>query len=75
MISEKISTPPLPQVPAMPATVATSLRLNRSDAIVITVTDRVWCAKPPRHNSAIAAYGSVDEADEGHARSSARRRR
>ena len=35
------STPPLPQVPAMPATVATSLRLNRSEAMVITVTDSV----------------------------------
>ena len=57
MISENTSTPPLPQVPAMPATVATSFRLNRSDAIVITVTERVWCAKPPRHNSAIAVYG------------------
>jgi hypothetical protein len=27
-------------VPAMPATVATSLRLNRSDDRVITVTDK-----------------------------------
>jgi hypothetical protein len=36
----------LPSVPAIPATVATSLRRNRSDAIVITVTDSVWCAKP-----------------------------
>ena len=39
----------------MPATVATSLRLNRSEDMVITVTERVWCAKPPRHRSAIAA--------------------
>ena len=54
MISENTSTPPLPHVPAMPATVATSFRLNRSDAIVITVTESVWCAKPPRHSSAIA---------------------
>ena len=39
----------------MPATVATSLRLNRSDDMVITVTESVWCAKPPRLRSAIAA--------------------
>ena len=65
--SEKISTPALPQVPAMPATVATSLRLKRSDAIVMTVTDNVWCAKPARLSSAIATYGIVDEADERHA--------
>ena len=57
MSSEKISTPALPQVPAMPATVATSLRLNRSDAIVMTVTERVWCAKPARLKSATATYG------------------
>src|SRR4029450_8409836 len=54
MINENTSTPPLPQVPAIPATVATSFRLNRSDAIVITVTESVWCAKPPRHKSATA---------------------
>ena len=41
MRSEKIRTPALPQVPAMPATVATSLRLKRSDDIVMTVTDSV----------------------------------
>ena len=55
------------KVPAMPATVATSLRLNRSDDIVITVTDSVWCAKPPRLSSAIADVGALDEADERHA--------
>ena len=32
----KISRPALPNVPAIPATVATSLRLKRSDDIVIT---------------------------------------
>src|SRR4026207_676409 len=57
ILSESTSPPPLPHVPAIPATVATSLRLNRSDAMVITVTESVWCAKPPRHNSAIAVYG------------------
>ena len=41
MSSEKNSTPALPHVPAMPATVATSFRLNRSDDIVITVTESV----------------------------------
>ena len=51
----------------MPATVATSLRLNRSDAIVITVTESVWCAKPARLSSAIADVRTVDEADERHA--------
>ena len=25
--------------------------------MVITVIDSVWCAKPPRHSSAIAVYG------------------
>ena len=40
-----------------PATVATSFLRNRSEDIVITVTDSVWCAKPPRLRSAIAAYG------------------
>src|SRR4029077_8352023 len=57
MSNEKTRTPPFPHVPAIPATVATSLRLNRSDDIVITVTESVWCAKPPRHSSAIAVYG------------------
>ena len=55
MSSEKTSSPALPNVPAMPAAVATSFRLNRSDDIVITVTDSVWCANPPRLSSAIAA--------------------
>jgi len=36
-------------------TVATSLRLNRSDDIVMTVTESVWCAKPPRLSKATAA--------------------
>src|SRR5215204_456460 len=55
--SENTSTPALPQVPAMPATVATSLRLNKSEAIVMTVTESVWCAKPARLRSATATYG------------------
>ena len=54
IINENSRSPALPQVPAIPATVATSLRLNRSEDIVITVTERVWCAKPPRLRSAIA---------------------
>ena len=41
----------------MPATVATSLRLNRSDAMVITVIDKVWCANPARQINATAATG------------------
>src|ERR687883_113554 len=44
--SEKMSSPALPKVPAIPATVATSFFLKRSDDIVMTVTDSVWCAKP-----------------------------
>jgi hypothetical protein len=52
--SENTSTPALPQVPAMPATVATSLRLKRSEAIVMTVTESVWWAKPARLNNATA---------------------
>ena len=51
----------------MPATVATSLRLKRSDAIVMTVTDSVWCAKPARLSSATATYGLLHGADERHA--------
>ena len=42
----------------MPATVPTSLRGNRSVAMVIMVTDRVWWAKPARLISATAIKGS-----------------
>ena len=42
-------------VPLYLTTVATSLRRNRSDDIVMTVTDKVWCAKPARLSKAIAA--------------------
>ena len=58
----------------MPATVATSLRLNRSDDIVMTVTESVWCAKPPRLMSAIAVYGLSTHAHERHAHHQAPRR-
>ena len=39
---------------AKPATVATSLRRNKSEDMVITVTDSVWWAKPARLKSIIA---------------------
>ena len=39
---------------AMPVAVPTSCLRNRSVDMVITVTDRVWCAKAPRHNSPMA---------------------
>ena len=57
MASENVSSPAFPNVPAMPATVATSFLRNRSDDIVITVTESVWCANPARLRSAIAVYG------------------
>ena len=34
----------------------------------MTVTDSVWCAKPPRHSRATAATGLVDAAHEHHPR-------
>src|SRR5206468_905259 len=41
MSSENNSSPALPNVPAIPAAVATSFLRNRSEAIVITVTESV----------------------------------
>src|SRR6185503_8781382 len=55
--SVKISTPRFAAVPAMPVAVPTSSRGKRSDDMVITVTDNVWWAKPPRHKSATAIAG------------------
>ena len=64
--SENISSPALPNVPAIPATVATSFRWNRSDDIVITVTDSVWCAKPPRLEQRDRGVRALHHSDECH---------
>ena len=67
MSSEKIRTPALPNVPAMPATVATSFFRKRSDDMVITVTDKCLVREAAEAEQRDRGVRAFDEPDEGHA--------